>query len=58
MPRDIETRLYCERCKDTPYTVFRVPTRNEGVFVNEIEPDPPQEGEVRCPMCLGPLVRQ
>ena len=56
MPREIETQLYCEQCNDTPYTVYRVPTKNEGVFVHEIEPKPP-EGAVRCPMCSGPLVR-
>ena len=57
MPREIETRLHCEKCNDTPYTVYRVPTKNEGVFVHEIEPKPP-EGAVRCPMCNGPLVRK
>ncbi len=61
MLREIETRLYCEQCNDTPYTIFRVSAAirdgNEGVFLNEIEPKPPDEGEIRCPMCAGPLVR-
>ncbi|MEE8607198.1 MAG: hypothetical protein V3S55_06330 [Nitrospiraceae bacterium] len=53
---DIEARLHCEKCDDTPYTIYRVPAKNEGVFVHEVEPLPP-EGEARCPMCTGPLVR-
>ncbi len=56
MPREIETRLHCEHCNDTPYTVYRVPASSQGVFLNKIEPVPP-EGEVRCPMCAGALVR-
>ena len=57
MPSEIEARLYCERCNDTPYTVYRVPASSEGVFVNRVEPLPPPGGEIRCPMCTGPLVR-
>jgi len=57
MTREIEARLYCGRCNDTPYTVYRVPAKNEGVFVNEVEPKPPEGVEIRCPMCAGPLVR-
>ena len=57
MFHDIEARLHCERCNDTPYTVYRMPAKNEGVFVNEVEPKPPEGGEIRCPMCAGRLAR-
>ncbi len=57
MLREIETRLYCKQCNDMPYTVYRVPAKNEGVFVHEIEPQPPEGGEIRCPMCSERLER-
>ena len=57
MLRDIEARLYCKECNDSPYTVFRVPAKNEGVFMNVVEPKPPEGAEIRCPMCAGPLAR-
>ena len=61
MPREIEARLRCEQCNDMPYTVYRMPAvergGNEGVFLNWVEPEPPEGVEIRCPMCTGPLVR-
>lgn len=57
MLRDIEARLHCKKCNDTPYTIYRMPTKSEGVFLNKVEPAPPEGMEIRCPMCTGPLVR-
>ncbi len=57
MIRDIEARLYCKQCNDMPYTIYRVAANNAGVFVNRVEPLPPEGVEIRCPMCAGPLAR-
>lgn len=59
MIREVECRLHCERCNDTLYTVYRVPAKNEGVFLNKFEPKPPTPPgiEIRCPMCTGRLER-
>ena len=38
MTREIEATIWCPRCKEDKYTLYRVPTGQEGVFTHQGEP--------------------
>jgi len=53
--KEIECVVHCPSCNEVKFTVFRVPTGNEGVFTNVTEP--PEAFAIRC-QCGAVLERK
>ena len=46
--KEVECIVWCPSCKADKYTVYRVPTGNEGVFMNAAEPKDAVAARCQC----------